>query len=430
MESLESLRIAVDSTWLAVSAAFVFFMNVGFALLESGSVRSKNVINVLTKNMAVYALCLLTYWSLGFAIEFADGSFAGSRGFFLLGADNSPAIGSKYIGTYRSLDGWAVPLALKFLFQAGFAATCVTIVSGAVAERMKLVDFLIFTLIFIPFGYAVAAHWVWGGGWLFRLGFFDFAGSALVHATGGLAALLGAIMVGPRIGKYDSSAPLQGHSATSRAIGGGILWLGWWFFNGGSTGGATGSVAHILLTTNLAAATGGISALSFVWWRNRRPDLSAFIDGILGGLVGITAGCAFVSPWASVLIGLVSGLVVVLFAQFLEERGIDDPVHAIAVHLGGGIWGTIAVGLFSQGTYFGVQSAPGLGLLAGGSGQQLGIQLIGLIVILLFTGTVSTGIWTLLKLLLGLRVNPQSELMGLDLAFHGENAYPIEREGD
>jgi ammonium transporter, Amt family len=427
MENLESLRVSIDSIWIATAAAFVFFMNIGFALLESGSVQEKNVVNVLTKNIAVYALCLLVYWSLGFAIEFAEGTIAGSKGFFLLGADNSPTIGAKYDGVYQSLGGLAIPLALKFLFQAGFASTCATIISGAVAERIKLVDFLLFTIFFIPFGYAVAAHWVWGGGWLFQLGFFDFAGSTMVHAVGGLAALIGVMMLGPRRGRYESPKDFAGHSATSRVLGCGILWLCWWFFNGGSVGGANPTVAHILLTTNLSAASGGIAAFSYTWQRRNRPDLGALIDGILGGLVGVTGSCAYVAPWASVLIGLVSGLVVVSFADYLDKRRIDDPVHAIATHLGCGIWGTIAVGLFSQGTAFGMASAPAIGLLVGGSGKQLGVQIVGLLAIMAFTGATSLVVWSILKFTLGLRVSGSAEAMGLDLAYHRERAYPLPR---
>jgi ammonium transporter, Amt family len=289
---------------------------------------------------------------------------------------------------------------------------------------MRLNAFMLFVALFVSTGYAIAAHWVWGGGWLFKLGFFDFAGSALVHGVGGMAALTGAWILGSR-SNYNATA-LLGHSATSRAIGCGILWLGWWGFNGGSVGGMTPAVGHILLTTNLAAAAGGLTAIAYSWRRYDSPDLNSLIDGILGGLVAITASCAYVAPWASIVIGSIAGIVVMQATVFLDEQGIDDPAHAIGVHLFCGSWGTIALGLFSQGKIFGSDPAPTLGLLVGGTGQQLGIQIVGLLSILLLSGSVSYLIWSVLKLG-GLRVSPKAESIGLDLSIHRETAYPVEK---
>jgi ammonium transporter, Amt family len=424
---LQDFKIAIDSSWVALSAALVFFMTIGFALLESGSVRSKNVSNSLIKNFLIYALCLILYWAIGFAIEFGDGQLIGTQGFFLLGTDNSPAIGDKYFGVYKSLSGLSIPLPLKFLFQAGFASVAIAIVSGAIAERMTLKAFMLFTALFMPLGYAIAAHWVWGGGWLFKLGFFDFAGSALVHGVGGMAALTGAWIVGSRA-NYNA-VPLLGHSANSRAIGCGILWLGWWGFNGGSVGAMSPAVGHVLLTTNLAAAAGGLTAIIYSWRRYDSPDLNSLIDGILGGLVAITASCAYVAPWASIAIGAIAGVIVMWATAFLQEQGIDDPAHAIGVHLFCGSWGTIALGLFSQGNAFGSDPAPALGLLVGGTGQQLGIQVAGLLSILLFSASISYVIWSALRLV-GLRVSPKAEKNGIDRSTHREVAYPIDRDGE
>jgi ammonium transporter, Amt family len=279
----------------------------------------------------------------------------------------------------------------------------------------------------MPLGYAIAAHWVWGGGWLFKLGFFDFAGSALVHGVGGMAALTGAWILGSRA-NYNA-VPLLGHSATSRAIGCGILWLSWWGFNGGSVGAMSPAVGHVLLTTNLAAAAGGLTAIIYSWRRYDSPDLNSLIDGILGGLVAITASCAYVAPWASIAIGAIAGVIVMWATAFLQEQGIDDPAHAIGVHLFCGSWGTIAPGLFSQGNAFGSDPAPVLGLLVGGTGQQLGIQIAGLLSILLFSASISYVIWSALKLV-GLRVSPKAEIRGLDRSTHRESAYPIDRDGE
>lgn len=436
MDSIESLRMAIDSTWVAVGAGLVFIMNLGFALLESGYCRSKNTVNILTKNIAVFGLTLIVYWSLGFAIEFGNGNdFLGTSGFFLLGEDNSPLSGQKYSGVYSSLSSTGIPLELKFLFQAGFAATAATIVSGAVAERIKLIDFLLFVLLFVPFGYAIVTHWVWGGGWLYKMGFYDFAGSTLVHVAGGAAALVGAKLLGARTAKYGKfSAPLLGHSATSRVIGCGILWIGWWGFNGASTGAAIPAVSHVLLATNLAAAAGGLAAFSFVWWRYNRPDLSVMLDGILGGLVAITASCAYVSIFSSAFIGAFAGILVALLSRWIDEKlKIDDPCNAIAVHLGAGTWGTIALGLYSEGSAFGMQPAPAIGLLAGGDSKQLGVQLVGFVCVFLFTSIVSLLLWTCLKITLGLRVSEKAEYVGLDVASHREAAYPefaIKERGD
>lgn len=427
MEDLKiaDLKIAIDTVWVTIACALIFFMNIGFAFLESGLCRNKNVVSILTKNLSVFGIALISYWVLGFGIQYSIGNdIVGSTGFFLLGSDNSPATGNQYRGIFPALAAAGIPLAAKFLFQSAFAATCATIVSGAVAERIKSIDFLLFSLLYVPFGYAVVGHWVWGGGWLGKLGYYDFAGSSVVHVCGGAAALVGAWLLGPRIGKWKEEMPP--HSMSSATLGLGILWLGWFGFNPGSTLAATPSIAHIALTTNMAAAFGGIAGLLVVWSRTGRPDLSALINGILAGLVAITACCAFVSPLSSAIIGVVAGVVVTYSVDWIDRSlKIDDPVGAIGVHLIGGILGIIATGIFSEGSKFGVSPAP-IGLISDSAAgiRQFSVQCLGLISIVLVSMLISMILWSLLKLTLGLRVSRNTELMGLDRNHHHASAYP------
>lgn len=430
-----SLKVGLDTMWVCLAGFLVFFMNAGFGMLETGLCRQKNAVNILAKNLIVFALSTIAFWAVGFAFMFGDGTpFIGFNGFFLTGADNSPATGDAYQGVISSLSWAGVPLAAKFFFQLAFAGTAATIVSGAVAERVKFVDFLIFSLLLVGIAYPITGHWIWGGGWLAGMGFWDFAGSNVVHAVGGWAALMGAAFLGPRLGKYSPDgrpSALPGHNMSLAMLGCLILWLGWFGFNPGSTMSFSnpGLVAHILLTTNTAAAFGGVAATIAAWLLLGKPDLSMVINGILAGLVAVTAGCAFVSVPAAAVIGLVGGVLVVLFVGFFDKIRIDDPVGALSVHLVNGIWGTLAVGLFAvgpsdaAGALYGEGAGPLTGLLLGGGIQQLWYQFVGVMAVGGMTVLLSSIFWVALKSTLGIRVHPEEESIGLDISEHGMEAY-------
>ncbi|MBL1199476.1 MAG: ammonium transporter [Nostoc sp. GBBB01] len=425
------LKIALDTLWVALAAFLVFFMNAGFCMLETGFCRQKNAVNVLAKNLIVFALATVAFWAIGFGLMFGDGNpFFGQSGFFLAGEDNSPTTGDAYKGIFSALSWAGVPLAAKFLFQLVFAGTAATIVSGAVAERIKFIGFLIFSLLLVGISYPITGHWIWGGGWLAKSGFWDFAGCTVVHSVGGWAALMGAAFLGPRIGKYQDKQvlALPGHNMSIATLGCLILWLGWFGFNPGSVMAADPSaITHIALTTNMAGAVGGIAATITAWLYLGKPDLSMIINGILAGLVGVTASCAFVSIGSSFIIGLIAGVIVVFSVTFFDKIGIDDPVGATSVHLVCGIWGTVAVGLWSVGpgvySWYGEGLGPAKGLFAGGGFGQLGVQLLGVISVGGLTVLLSSIFWLVLKATLGIRVSKEEELEGLDIGEHGMEAY-------
>ncbi|OLP20463.1 ammonium transporter [Leptolyngbya sp. 'hensonii'] len=444
-KTVETLKVGLDTLWVMVAGMLVFFMNAGFGMLETGFCRQKNAVNVLAKNLIVFALSTIAFWVIGFGLMFGNtsGGFFGSEGlFFLSGADNSPAV-ADYAGAYKSISWAGVPLMAKFFFQLVFAGTAATIVSGAVAERIKFVDFLIFSLFLVGIAYPLTGHWIWGGGWIANmfkdasgtttLGFWDFAGSTVVHSVGGWAALMGAAFLGPRIGKFNSDgspSALPGHNMAIATLGCLILWLGWFGFNPGSTMavGDGSLLAHIAITTNTAAAFGGVAATMTAWFLLGKPDLSMIINGILAGLVGITAPCAWVTVPSAAVIGIVAGVLVVFAVGFFDRLKIDDPVGAISVHLVCGVWGTLAVGLFAVGPGKGTgalayTAGPAAGLFANGGFSQLGVQLIGALSV---GGTIvllSSIVWFGLKLLLGIRVSAEEELHGLDIGEHGMEAY-------
>ena len=430
-QDLQSLRVGIDTLWVSIAAFLVFFMNAGFCMLETGFCRQKNAVNVLAKNLIVFALSTVAFWAIGFGLMFGDGNpFFGTNGWFLSGADNSPATGDAYQGVFSALNWTGVPLGAKFLFQLVFAGTAATIVSGAVAERIKLVCFLVFSLLLVGIAYPITGHWIWGGGWLAKAGFWDFAGSTVVHAVGGWAALMGAALLGPRLGRYQNreSVAMPGHNMSIATLGALILWLGWFGFNPGSTMSVNPSIAHIALTTNLAGSLGGIAATVTAWLYLGKPDLSMIINGILAGLVGITASCAFVSlPWAAV-IGAIAGVIVVFAVTFFDKIKIDDPVGATSVHLVCGIWGTLAVGLFAEGpagalNLYEEGLGPIWGLLLGGGFQQVWAQVVGIISVGGITVLLSTIFWLALKATLGIRVTAEEEIQGLDISEHGMEAY-------
>ncbi|OGW75658.1 MAG: ammonium transporter [Omnitrophica bacterium RBG_13_46_9] len=401
--------VGVDTLWVLLAAFLVFFMQAGFGMVEAGFIRAKNVCNILTKNFLDFCMASLGFFIFGYAIMFGAGNaIFGLKGWFLIGAES----------------GSRVPLYAFWLFQAAFCGASATIVAGGVAERMKFIAYLMYSFIISAFIYPVVGHWVWGGGWLSQLNFTDFAGSTVVHAVGGFSALVGTMMIKPRSGKYNpdgSANAIAGHSIPLASLGVFILWFGWFGFNPGSTlsVGNGEAIARIAINTNLAAASGGISAMSAVWRRFGKPDLSMSMNGALAGLVAITASCAFVEPWAAIAIGITAGFVVVSGVVLMDKLHIDDPVGAVPVHGFNGIWGTLAVGIFGQ-------KALGLshnGLLYGGGLRQVGVQTLGVISVVLFVTVSMWVVFTLINRFVGLRVSREEELKGLDIGEHGMESY-------
>lgn len=409
-----------DTLWVFLAAILVFFMNLGFASVEAGFARAKNTVNILSKNFIVFAVSSLGFLLLGWGLMFGgDNPFIGTEHLFILGdADNS-----FYDETLTS----SIPFWGKFFFQLVFCGTAATIVSGAVAERVKYISFIIFSFILTLVIYPIVGHWVWGGGWLADLGFMDFAGDTVVHSVGGWAALAGAIILGPRIGKYGKDGKpkaIPGHSMSLAVIGLFVLWLGWFGFNPGSTMSFENptDVMHILMTTNTSAIVAVLTSTATSWIVMKKPDLGMTINGCLAGLVGITGGCAYVSVESSIIIGAVSGILVVFLVMMFDKLKIDDPVGATSVHLGCGVLGTICVGLFAEEGVTSLSTTNGL--FFGGGFSLLGKQLLGIVAVGAFV-FVTTGIlWLVLKKTIGIRVSREEELQGLDIGEHGNVAYP------
>jgi Amt family ammonium transporter len=416
---LAQAKVALDTLWVVITACLVFFMNAGFALLESGLCQAKNAVNILAKNFIVFAVSSLAFWVVGFGLMFGDGNpFIGLTGWFISGTDNSPAMGDAYQGVFASLNWTGVPLAAKFFFQLVFAGTAATIVSGAVAERIKFLSFIFFSFALVAVIYPVGGHWAWGGGWLGTAGFKDFAGSTVVHSIGGWAALMGVVILGPRIGKYGKDGkvnPIPGHNMGFATLGTLILWLGWFGFNPGSTMAAdVALISTVALNTNMAAAAGCLAATAVAWVVLGKPDLSMILNGTLAGLVAITAGCNVVSTASSVIIGTLAGILVVFAVLFFDKVHLDDPVGALSVHLVNGMFGTLAVGLF----------ATEGGLFTGGGLALTLTQIKGILAVGAFTATASAAVWYGLKVTVGIRVSPEEEREGLDTGEHGMEAYP------
>ena len=400
--------------WVLICAALVYFMQAGFALCEAGLTRAKNTGNILMKNMMDFCIGTPCFWIIGFSLMFhGTGAFIGTPDFFIRGlytADNSVV-------------PQTMPLWAYVIFQTVFCATAATIVSGSMAERTNFKAYCIYSAAISLLVYPICGHWTWGGGWLSTLGFHDFAGSAQVHNVGGLIACLGAALLGPRIGKYDKNGKaraIPGHNMTAVALGVFILWFCWFGFNGGSTvsmGDDTAlyEAALAFMTTNLAAAVATCTAMIFTWFRYGKPDVSMTLNAALAGLVAITAGADCVSPAGAFFIGLVAGFLVVLSVEFWDNIAkVDDPVGAVSVHFVNGVWGTLAVGLFSTG-----DDGVGLGLFYGGGFHQLGIQLLGVIAIDAYVLVVMFIIFKLIDKAVGLRVPAQVEIDGLDIHEHG-----------
>ncbi|MDD5422931.1 MAG: ammonium transporter, partial [Candidatus Omnitrophica bacterium] len=365
---------------------------------------------------------------LGYGLMFGDGTpLVGLKGmFFLSGADNSPATGEAYKGVYSALSWTGVPLLAKFFFQLVFAGTAATIVSGAVAERIKYASFIVFSFVMTMLIYPIVGHWIWGGGWLAKLGMYDFAGSTVVHSVGGWAALAGVLVLGPRFGKYSDDGkinPIPGHNLSIATIGTFVLWLGWFGFNPGSTMAADPlAICHVAVTTNTAAAAAILSATLLSWLMLGKPDLGMTLNGCLAGLVAITAPCAFVSVPSSIIIGLIAGVLVVLAVIGFDRLKMDDPVGALSVHLVNGVFGTLCVGLFAQDKITG--TATGNGLFFGGGTKLLAAQAIGVLSCGAYVFLASIVSWVLIKQVMGLRVSLQEEIEGLDIGEHGNSAYP------
>jgi Amt family ammonium transporter len=403
----------VNNLWMMIATALVFVMHLGFAALETGLTRPKNAVNVLFKNTVIPAIGLLTYALVGFNLMYPGDAWAVTGWFGFAGVGVAPSSAADLTSAYNpGYTYWT-----DFLFQGMFAATAATIVSGAVAERVKLGPFLTFSALFVAFFYPIAGSWQWGGGWLAERGFHDFAGSTLVHGVGGWGALAGVLILGPRIGKFvnGQSRPFFGHSMPLATIGVFLLWFGWFGFNGGSVLSADpGAVSLVLVTTSLAASAGAIGAMVASWVFIRKPDLSMVLNGILGGLVGITAGADQMNATEAMVIGAIAGVIVVGAVIALDRLRLDDPVGAIAVHLVCGVWGTLAVGLF--GTRAGL--------------DQLVTQGIGIVSIGAFAFSGASLLFLTLRATVGIRVSAREELSGLDIEEHGYLAYPYFQEAD
>lgn len=404
---MNEIALSLDTVWMLLAAMLVFWMQPGFALCEAGFTRSKNTVNILMKNFVDFILGSLLFFFVGFG--------------FMFGSDGAGFIGTPNWGSLSFYKG-DLPVEGFLIFETVFCATAATIVSGAMAERTKFSMYLVYSAFISLLIYPVEGHWTWGGGWLDQLGFHDFAGSAIVHSVGGVLALIGALALGPRIGKYGKdgkSRAIPGHNLALAALGVFILWLGWFGFNPGSQLAASGEVnrtaiSHVFLTTNLSAAAGGAATLFLTWIKYGKPSLSLMLNGILAGLVGITAGCDVVSPWGAIIIGLVCGIVLVFAIEFIDHKlHIDDPVGASSVHGVCGIIGTVMTGLLATET----------GLLYNGSWRFFLVQCLGVLVIDLWAAACGFILFFGIKKTSGLRVEPRVEEEGLDVYEHGESCY-------
>ena len=407
-ETLQGLQIGIDNMWLLLTGFLVMFMQPGFAMVEAGFTRSKNTANILMKNLLDFCVGSLLYWAIGFGLMYGDslGGIIGLPDLFFM----SDGVGDNY-ADYADL-----------FFQTVFAATAATIVSGAMAERTEFKAYLIFSVVITVLIYPISGHWTWGGGWLSQLGFHDFSGSSIVHSVGAWVGLAGAAIIGPRIGKYGTDGKpkaIPGHNLTLGALGVFILWFGWFGFNPGSQLAAAGTdnavaIAHIAVTTNLAAAAGAVTAMLVSWFRYKRPALSISLNGALAGLVAITAGCDAVDPMGAVAIGTLAGFILPFAVEFFDKiLKIDDPVGAISVHGVSGAFGTLAVGLFSTSE----------GLFYGFGAKSLGIQAIGVLTFFVWAAGTGFILFTILNKLKILRASRRVEEEGLDVYEHGESAY-------
>ncbi|MDO4324942.1 MAG: ammonium transporter [bacterium] len=416
---------SVNTIWVLVGAALVYFMQAGFAMVETGFTRAKNAGNIIMKNLLDFCIGTPAFWVIGFGLMFGTGNgFIGS----IHGIAEEANYGSAMLPA-------GVPFYAFLIFQTVFCATAATIVSGAMAERTKFSSYCLYSLIISLVVYPISGHWIWGGGWLAEMGFHDFAGSTAVHMVGGVAAFIGAMILGPRIGKYDADGnpkAIPGHSLTLGALGVFILWFCWFGFNGCSTVSmdSDASIAlagKIFVTTNLAAAVATVTVMLFTWVRYKKPDISMTLNGSLAGLVAITAGCDTVSPLSAAIIGILAGFVVIFAIEFIDKViKVDDPVGAVGVHGCCGAFGTLCVGLFSDGT-----STVTKGLLTGGGFTQFGIQLLGMVSVIAWVTVTMVVTFQVIKHTIGLRVSREEEIAGLDIQEHGiQSSYADFMTGD
>lgn len=400
---------ALDTIWLILGAVLVYWMQAGFAMVEAGFTRAKNAGNIIMKNLMDFVLGSIAYWIIGYGIMF--GGF-------------SSVFGGIDLFSRGSYDTGSVPFWVHFMFNTVFCATSATIVSGAMAERTKFISYLVYSLVISAFIYPFEAHWIWGGGWLSTLtigswtGFHDYAGSTVVHMVGGISALIGAKILGPRIGKYDENGKakaIPGHNLTIGALGVFILWMGWFGFNPASSYGLSTyeqgcEVGNVFMTTNIAACTATLATMIFTWVKYGKPDVSMTLNGSLAGLVAITAGCAAVDPWAAAIIGLCAGIIIVLAVEFVDNvLKIDDPVGAVAVHGANGLFGSLCVGLFARDG----------GLFTTGSLDRTLVQIVGIAAVIAFVAVSMTIVFLIIKATIGLRVTEEEEIVGLDALEHG-----------
>jgi Amt family ammonium transporter len=423
----QQLTIATSTVWVIIAAVLVMFMQAGFAFLEAGLTRMKNVGHIAAKNVLIFALASLVYFIVGFGIAFGDGGngIVGGSG-FMPSIDDLMTVGQSPFSWFGE-----IPAAAGYLFEVVFCAVSLAIVWGAMAERTKLWVYFAFGVVF-TLVYSVVSHWIWSpDGWLFSKGMQDFAGSTVVHYQGALAALAGALLLGPRIGKFGADGKpnaIPGHNMAFTTLGVIILWFGWFGFNPGSTlsvdFGGVGFFAYVALNTNLAAAAGVLGAVLTSWIVIKKPDLSMMLNGAVAALVAITAACAFVAPWAAMVIGLVAGVIVVLGVLVVERARIDDPIGAISAHGMAGVWGTLSLGFLAlPGQAKSLATGSG-GLFYGGGFHQLGVQVVGLLTVGVFTFAMSFGALWLMKVTVGIRTEPEDETAGLDVSEHGMWGYP------
>ncbi|ANS73845.1 ammonium transporter [Paenibacillus yonginensis] len=417
-----AVEIGLNSLFVFLAFVLVFFMQAGFALLEAGSVRMKNAGHVAGKTVLTLGIAVIAFWAFGFGFGFGNGNgFFGYEGFFFGGNGDT--------ASFDALSGAGIPVVILFLFQFSFAAVSLAIACGGMAERAKLSVYIIFGLLFMIIIYPIIAHWVWGGGWLAEMGMQDYAGSAVVHLTGATAALVATFLLKPRLGKYNKDGKpnsIPGHNQVLSVLGVIILWFGWFGFNPGSglSAMSDGFFGYVALTTNLAAASGGVAALLVSWAVFGKADIPSMLNGVLAALVAITGSCAFVEPWAAIVIGVVAGVLTFFTAQWFEKAGLDDPVYAFSVHGIAGMWGALSTGFFATGDLAESVGVGQAGLLYGGGFHQLGVQALGMIGTFVFVLVLSFIILGIIKAVTGLRVTEEEETMGLDISEHGTYGYP------
>ncbi|MEK3786252.1 MULTISPECIES: ammonium transporter [Paenibacillus] len=422
--STAELQAGLNSTFVFIAFMLVFFMQAGFALLEAGSTRMKNAGHVAGRTVLTLGVSAISFWALGFGLGFGNDNgngFMGLTGFFLSGTDAAPS--------FDSLSGLDIPITIMFLFHFAFAAISLAIACGGMAERAKLSVYIIFGVLFSIIIYPIVAHWVWGGGWLTQMEMQDYAGSTVVHLTGATAALVATIMLKPRLGKYNKDGKpniIPGHNQVYSILGVIILWFGWYGFNPGSAVSAMGDgfFGYVALTTTLAAASGAIAALLTSWAVFGKADIPSMLNGVLAALVAITGSCAFVAPWAAVVIGAVAGIITFFTAQWVEKKRIDDPIYAFSVHGVAGMWGAVSTGLFATPALVDITGVGRPGLFYGGGFTQLGVQVLGVVGTFIFVVVVTAIILGAIKAAVGIRVTEEEETMGLDLSEHGTYGYP------